>query len=108
MIEIVRGPRPGAIGRIAQLHGEYYAAAWKFDATFEAYVAREVADFITRFDAKRDGLWLAIRDGVIEGLDAAIALYQAHGFRLAEEGPLDRWGASILEQRFVREVETHS
>ncbi len=36
------------------------------------------------------------------GLDAARKLYEGHGFVLAEENPGDRWGASVLEQRFVR------
>ncbi len=55
---ILRGWRPGAIGRIAQLHGEYYARHWKFPAAFEALVARELAEFIDTYDAQRDGLWL--------------------------------------------------
>ncbi len=36
------------------------------------------------------------------GLDAARKLYEEHGFSLAEETPGERWGATVLEQRFVR------
>lgn len=36
------------------------------------------------------------------GLHAARHLYEAHGFVLAEEKPGGRWGAQVLEQRFVR------
>lgn len=40
------------------------------------------------------------------GLDAARKLYEMNGFTLAEEAPGDRWGASVLEQRFVRTSQT--
>jgi GNAT superfamily N-acetyltransferase len=35
------------------------------------------------------------------GLDAARRLYDAAGFRLAEEHPGDTWGTRVTEQRFV-------
>jgi GNAT superfamily N-acetyltransferase len=37
-----------------------------------------------------------------QGLDAARALYERHGFVLAEEQQGDRWGSTVVEQRFVR------
>ncbi len=37
-----------------------------------------------------------------QGLDAARRLYEAQGFRLAEERPGAQWGMDVLEQRFVR------
>ncbi len=37
-----------------------------------------------------------------QGLDAARELYEASGFSLAEERPGDQWGATVMEQRFVR------
>lgn len=36
------------------------------------------------------------------GLDAARALYERHGFALAEEWQGDQWGKQVMEQRFVR------
>lgn len=36
------------------------------------------------------------------GLSAARHLYEAHGFKLAEERPGETWGKTVLEQRFVR------
>jgi GNAT superfamily N-acetyltransferase len=56
--DIVRGYRPGAIGRIAEMHGRYYAREWDFPPSFEALVARELADFVDGYDEARDGLWL--------------------------------------------------
>jgi len=58
MEAIVRGYRPGAIGRIAEMHGRYYAREWGFPPSFEALVARELADFVDGYDEARDGLWL--------------------------------------------------
>ncbi|MEW5914376.1 MAG: GNAT family N-acetyltransferase [Thermodesulfobacteriota bacterium] len=38
------------------------------------------------------------------GLDAARRLYEAAGFRLAEEHPMQQWGQAIVEQKFVLDV----
>ena len=78
MLEILihKGYLPGAIGRIAELHGRYYSANWGFGSFFEAKVARELADFVDRYDSERDGFWTATKDGrvqgsiVIDGIDA--------------------------------------
>jgi GNAT superfamily N-acetyltransferase len=56
--DIVRGYTPGAIGRIAEMHGRYYGREWGFPSSFEALVAREVADFVDGCDPAREGLWL--------------------------------------------------
>ena len=45
---------PGAIGDIAALHARTYAASHGFEAYFEAKVARELGDFLMRFDVRRD------------------------------------------------------
>jgi len=65
--EIRSGYSPGAIGRIVELHGSYYAAHWGFGAFFEARMARELAEFVDRFDPKRDGLWTTMVAGRIAG-----------------------------------------
>jgi len=61
------GYRPGALGRVTELHGGYYAEHWGFDVRFEAEVAREMAAFLLRFDPEHDGFWLAMADGQILG-----------------------------------------
>jgi GNAT superfamily N-acetyltransferase len=58
---------PGCIGRIAQLHADYYSATHGFGVAFEAKVARELADFCQNYKAGRDGIWLAQHEGNIEG-----------------------------------------
>ena len=76
---IIKGYRPGAIGRVAQLHGEYYHRHWGFGLFFEAKVATELSAFLSRCDETRDGFWVAVAEDqvegavVIDGYDAALA-----------------------------------
>ena len=58
---------PGSIGRISELHGTYYHRHWGFGLYFEAKVASELSAFLQRFDQNRDGIWLATRNGHVEG-----------------------------------------
>ena len=60
------GYRPGAIGRIVELHGTYYHDYWRFDQRFEAEVAAELGEFVARM-SWRDGLWLALAGGEVVG-----------------------------------------
>jgi GNAT superfamily N-acetyltransferase len=83
--EIRSGYLPGAIGRIVELHGTYYAAHWGFGAFFEARMARELAAFVSRFDPQRDGLWTALAAGRLEG---SIAI---DGLQSGTEGAHLRW-----------------
>jgi len=66
-LEIVNGYIPGAIGRISELHGTYYHKHWGFGRYFEAKVATELSEFLLRYDADKDGIWVATQDGRIEG-----------------------------------------
>jgi GNAT superfamily N-acetyltransferase len=51
---------------VAELHAVYYHRQWGFGVFFEAKVAAELAEFVARYDAGRDGFWTASRDGRIE------------------------------------------
>lgn len=69
----LRAPRAGDIGWVIERHAALYAQEFGWDAHFEALVARIGADFIDRFDARREAGWIAERpDGVPAdgGLDA--------------------------------------
>jgi len=87
---IVSGYRPGAIGRIVELHGTYYAEHWGFGAFFEARMARELGEFVDRFDQQRDGIWTAVSAGRVAG---SIAI---DGSRPGGSGAHLRW--FILDQ----------
>ncbi|OQW99793.1 MAG: GNAT family N-acetyltransferase [Desulfobacteraceae bacterium A6] len=66
-MKILSGYIPGAIGRVAELHGTYYSRYWDFGLFFEAKVATELSEFLSRFDTTRDGFWVAEDDGKIAG-----------------------------------------
>lgn len=66
-VEIIKGYVPGSIGRVTQLHGTYYHQYWNFSLLFEARVATELAEFLGRYDPQRDGFWIAMQGGRIEG-----------------------------------------
>ncbi len=82
---ITKGYMPGAIGRVVEMHGDYYARHWGFGLFFEAQGARQMADFLSRYDEKRDGFWTASLARRAEG---SIAI---DGLRAASEGAHLRW-----------------
>lgn len=70
--QISYGYRPGAIGRIAEMHGVYYNEQWGFDLFFEAKVATELSAFLNNFDATHDGFWVATHGDRIIGSIAIV------------------------------------
>lgn len=50
---------PGDLGWVVQAHGEVYAAEFGWDTTFEALVARIVADYADAPDDGRRAAWIA-------------------------------------------------
>ncbi len=55
--------RPGDLGWVVLAHGELYAEEFGWDTTFEALVARIVADYATQHDPAREAAWVAEREG---------------------------------------------
>jgi GNAT superfamily N-acetyltransferase len=63
----ISGYVPGAIGRAAELHAQYYGRHWGFGLFFEAQVAAGLAEFLQRFEPGRDGFWTVSRAGRVQG-----------------------------------------
>jgi DNA-binding MarR family transcriptional regulator/GNAT superfamily N-acetyltransferase len=59
----LREPAPGDLGWVVQAHGALYAAEYGWDTTFEALVARVVADYAAGHDPRRERAWIAEVDG---------------------------------------------
>lgn len=84
-MEIIQGYIPGAIAGITGLHARYYSKYWGFGLFFEVKVAKDLAEFLTRFEPTRDGLWLLTDKEEIMG---SIAI---DGLHHKEEGAHLRW-----------------
>jgi len=84
-VEIIKGYLPGAIGRIVELHGTYYHKAWGFGLFFETKVARELSEFLTRFNESQDGFWTVYKNDRVEG---SIVI---DGIKATLEGAHLRW-----------------
>jgi DNA-binding MarR family transcriptional regulator/GNAT superfamily N-acetyltransferase len=56
---VLRPFGPGDFGWVIQRHGAVYAAEYGWDATFEALVARVVAEYAHEHDPAREAAWIA-------------------------------------------------
>ncbi|GGP18135.1 helix-turn-helix domain-containing GNAT family N-acetyltransferase [Silvimonas iriomotensis] len=66
-IGIHAGYRPGLVGRIAQMHADFYSRHWHFGPFFESKVAAGVAEFVPRLDQPVNQIWAAVQNGRIVG-----------------------------------------
>jgi len=81
----LEGYRPGAIASVIALHAAYYSRHWNFGLPFEAKVASELSEFLTRMDTGRDlfaTVWAGGR------LDGSITVDVSGG---GEQGAHLRW-----------------
>lgn len=79
------GYSPGVIGRVAELHGRYYADHFGFGSFFEARVAADAGDFFRNYNADRDAFW-----AIFEG-NQIIGSVAVDGSRTKERGAQLRW-----------------
>lgn len=64
---VLRPHQPGDLGWIIHRQAVLYHREYGWDETYEALVARILADFVTSFEAKRERSWIAERSGRIVG-----------------------------------------
>jgi DNA-binding MarR family transcriptional regulator/GNAT superfamily N-acetyltransferase len=64
---VLRAPLAGDMGWVVQRHGALYAEQFGWDETFEALVARIVADYVEHRDPHREAAWIAEVDGAPAG-----------------------------------------
>lgn len=65
--------RPGDLGWVVMAHGELYDAEFGWDTSFEALVARIVADYASDHNARREAAWIAEVDGTRVGCVFCVA-----------------------------------
>lgn len=58
-ISVRRLGQPGDLGWVVMAHGEIYAREYGWDSSFEALVARIVADYAAAHDSEREAAWIA-------------------------------------------------
>ena len=61
---ILRPHRPGDLGWMIQSQTEFYVGTFGWNGRFEALVSHVAADFLERYDARRDHCWVAERAGI--------------------------------------------
>ena len=66
-IEIRQGYQPGVIGRVTEMHANFYSRSVGFGQFFESLVAAGMAEFAARLANPRNGLWAAMQSGRIAG-----------------------------------------
>ncbi len=64
---LLRAPQPGDMGWVVQRNGAVYAEEFGWDTSYEALVARIVADYVDHRDPEAEAAWIAEVDGTPAG-----------------------------------------
>ncbi|MHA2009236.1 MAG: bifunctional helix-turn-helix transcriptional regulator/GNAT family N-acetyltransferase [Promethearchaeota archaeon] len=68
----LRSHKSGDIGYITYRHGVVYSNEYQLDETFEAYVAKYMAEFIENYNPAKDKLWIVEKGNEIVGSIAIV------------------------------------
>ncbi|HEY1845264.1 MAG TPA: helix-turn-helix domain-containing GNAT family N-acetyltransferase [Buttiauxella sp.] len=66
-IDISTGYCPGVVGRVAEMHADYYSRNYSFGQFFESKVAMGIAEFVGRLNKPCNEIWVATRHGRVVG-----------------------------------------
>ena len=66
-VEIKEGYFPGVVGRVTQMHAQYYSANYGFGEYFERQVATAVSEFTGRLASPVNSIWTAQHKGRVLG-----------------------------------------
>jgi len=70
---LLRPPQPGDLGWVVQRNGAVYAAEFGWDSSYEALVARIVADYVDHRDPGAEAAWIARSTARRPGVSSACA-----------------------------------
>ncbi|MEV5839265.1 bifunctional helix-turn-helix transcriptional regulator/GNAT family N-acetyltransferase [Nocardia sp. NPDC052112] len=107
---VLRAPKPGDYGWVIQRNAALYAAEYGWDTSYEALVARIVADYLDDHDERRERAWIAEYDGEPVGCVFCVAEDETTArLRLLLVEPTARGlgvGSALVERclRFATEV----
>ncbi len=99
---IVPGYIPGGLAASCALQTHYYALHHGFGAIFEAGRLADIGVFLDRYDAARDGIWLLVDGGrvqgsiVIDGGGQQRGAAQLRWFIVSEELRGRDWGQRLM------------
>jgi GNAT superfamily N-acetyltransferase len=92
--------KPGDLGAIVKLHGEFYYENYGFDATFEPYVAQPMSEFVLK-GSERECLWIVEDEGMVRGSIAIVEhegdVAQLRWFILDDQTRGKGYGRALLE-----------
>jgi GNAT superfamily N-acetyltransferase len=107
-VTFIEGFKPGFLGRMIQMQGEYYDVVWtKPGVSFEVMMARQMCDFHDTYIPGRDLLLSAQVDGVMVGHIAVVGnASQRPGARLRWYHVEDKFqGHGIGRELLTRAIE---
>jgi DNA-binding MarR family transcriptional regulator/GNAT superfamily N-acetyltransferase len=98
----LRSHRPGDIGYITYRHAMFYSQTYGFDATFDAYVASGLSQFVMQYDPQKEHLWVIEEDttpvGSIAIVNTGKAVAQLRWFLIEPHARGNGLGKKLLHE----------